>query len=77
MPRPAFDDVFTAVEECQATHGILPIENTIEGTIHRNYDLMLEHELSIVAEVKHAIAHNLIVCEGTRLEQIRRVYSHP
>lgn len=77
VPRVSFDEVFTAVEARQATHGILPIENTIGGTIHRNYDLMLEHELQIVAEVKHPIAHNLIVCRGTTLDQVRRVYSHP
>ena len=51
LPRRSFDDVFAAVERREATHGILPIENTIGGTIHRNYDLMLEHELPIVAEV--------------------------
>ena len=45
LPRRSFDDVFDAVERREATHGILPIENTIGGTIHRNYDLMLEHEL--------------------------------
>jgi arogenate/prephenate dehydratase len=74
---PAFDDVFAAVERQEATHGILPIENTIGGTIHRNYDLLLEHELTIVAEVKLAVVHHLIVTPGTRLDQIRRVYSHP
>ena len=77
LPRTAFADVFTAVEDGQATHGILPIENTIAGTIHRNYDLLLEHELPIVGEVKLPIVHHLIVNEGTTLDQVRRVYSHP
>ncbi len=77
MPRLSFEDVFATVVAGEATHGILPIENTIAGSIHRNYDLMLEHELPIVAEVKHAIVHNLIVREGTELDQVRRVYSHP
>ena len=77
VARQSFDDVFAAVEAREVTHGILPIENTIGGTIHRNYDLMLEHELPIVAEVKHTIVHNLIVCEGTGLEDVRKVYSHP
>jgi len=74
---PAFEDVFAAVEARRATHGILPIENTIGGTIHRNYDLLLDHELVIVAEVKLPVVHHLIVVPGTRLEQVRRVYSHP
>ena len=77
VPRPSFEEVFAGVAERQATHGILPIENTIGGTIHRNYDLLLEHDLPIVGEVKLPIAHHLIVREGTTLEQVRRVYSHP
>ena len=77
LPRPSFDDVFHAVAQGEATHGILPIENTIGGSIHRNYDLLLEHELPIVGEVKHPIMHNLLVREGTRLADVRRVYSHP
>lgn len=77
VPRPSFEAVFAGVAERQATHGILPIENTIGGTIHRNYDLLLEHDLPIVGEVKLPIVHHLIVLEGTTLEQVRRVYSHP
>ncbi len=77
LPRPSFEDVFASVEKQEATHGILPVENTIGGTIYRNYDLLLEHELSIVAEVKIPIVHNLVVTEGMKLEQVKRVYSHP
>ena len=76
-PCPQFEDVFSAVNAQEATHGILPIENTIGGTIHRNYDLLLEHELSIVAEVKSPIVHNLLVNAGTTLARVKRVYSHP
>ena len=77
LPCPAFEDVFAAVDAGRATHGILPIENTIGGTIHRNYDLLLEHELVIVAEVKLPVIHHLIVSPGTTIEEVRRVYSHP
>ena len=77
MSCPSFENVFEAVDGGLATHGILPIENTIGGTIHRNYDLLLEHELPIVGEIKLPIAHHLIVNEGTSLEQVQRVYSHP
>ena len=77
-PCVSFEDVFTAVKDGRVTHGILPIENTIGGTIHRNYDLMLEYDdLSIVGEVKHAIVHNLIVCAETNLKDVRKVFSHP
>ena len=77
LPRESFEAVFAAVEEGAATHGILPIENSIGGTIHRNYDLLLQHELRIVGEVKLPIVHNLLALEGTTREQLRRVYSHP
>ena len=77
LARESFEAVFVAVEEGAATHGILPIENTIGGTIHQNYDLLLQHELPIVGEVKLPVVHNLLVLEGTTREQLRRVYSHP
>jgi len=77
LPCPSFEEVFLSVDMQKATHGILPIENTIGGTIHRNYDLLLEHDLPIVGEVKLPIKHNLIVSPGMELRQIKRVYSHP
>ena len=77
MSRESFEAVFAAVEQGAATHGILPIENSIGGTIHRNYDLLLQHDLPIVGEVKLPIVHNLLALEGTTREQLRRVYSHP
>jgi arogenate/prephenate dehydratase len=76
-PCLTFDDVFAAVENGKATHGILPIENSIGGSIHRNYDLLVQHELPIVGEVELQVTHNLLACPGTRLENIARVYSHP
>ena len=77
LPRESFEAVFEAVDEGAATHGILPIENTIAGTIHENYDLLLRHELPIVGEVKQPIVHNLLALEGTTREQLRCIYSHP
>ena len=77
LPRPTFEAVFAAVEEGVATHGILPIENTIGGTIHENYDLLLRHDLPIVGEVKLAVVHNLLALAGTTRGMLKRVYSHP
>ena len=77
LPRESFEAVFEAVERGAATHGILPIENTTHGSIHRNYDLLLQHELPIVGEVTLPVVHNLLVLEGTTRDQLRRVYSHP
>ena len=73
----SFETVFSAVADQAATHGILPIENTIGGTIHRNYDLLLQYELPIIGEVKLPIVHNLLALAGTSRDQLRRVYSHP
>jgi len=77
LPCESFDDVFTAVATGKATHGILPVENSIGGSIHRNYDLLLEHELPIVGEVQLDITHNLLVLPGTTMEQVKKIYSHP
>ena len=77
VPCESFDEVFAAVEGGKTTHGILPIENSIGGSIHRNYDLLLEHELPVVAEVLLQVSHNLLAFPGTQLEDIKKVYSHP
>ncbi len=77
MPNPSFEDVFKAVVSGTATHGILPVENSIGGTIHRNFDLLAENDLSIVAEVELRVVHCLLAYPGTTQAQLRRVYSHP
>src|SRR5437870_1614939 len=77
LPCRTFEDVFSSVENGPATHGVLPIENSIGGTIHRNYDLLLEHPLPIVGEVEIPVVHQLLALPGTSLERLRRVYSHP
>jgi prephenate dehydratase len=77
IPCPAFEDVFESVERGRATCGVLPIENSIGGTIHRNYDLLLAHELRIVGEVELPVIHNLVALPGVTLEDVRHVYSHP
>tara|TARA_B100001123_G_scaffold438003_1_gene571892 strand:- start:3615 stop:4445 length:831 start_codon:yes stop_codon:yes gene_type:complete len=77
LPCESFESVFAAVANETVTHGILPIENTIGGTIHRNYDLLLQYELPIIGEVKLPIVHNLLALAGTDRSELRRVYSHP
>ena len=73
----SFEQVFDAVASARASHGILPVENSIGGSIHRNYDLLLEHDLPIVGEVQLPITHNLMALPGSALSSIRRIYSHP
>ena len=61
----------------RATFGVLPIENSIGGTIHRNYDLLLEHELQIVGDLELRVVHSLIALPGTAIDEIKTIYSHP
>jgi len=77
VPCEHFEHVFAAVAGGRTSHGLLPIENSIGGSIHRNYDLLLEHELPIVAETELQVVHNLVALPGTDISRIRRVCSHP
>jgi prephenate dehydratase len=77
LPCKTFDDVFNAVMENRATHGVLPMENSVGGTIHRNYDLLVDHEVAITGEVELDVVHCLQALPGTKLEDVKIVYSHP
>jgi arogenate/prephenate dehydratase len=77
LPCKSFEDVFDAVSRKKATHGVVPLENSIGGTIHRNYDLLLDHDLTISGEVELDVVHCLQALPGTKLEDVKVVYSHP
>ena len=77
LPCRSFDDVFTAVLQKRATHGIVPMENSIGGTIHRNFDLLVDNELAITGEVELDVVHCLLALPGTTLPEVKVVYSHP
>jgi prephenate dehydratase len=77
VPSKSFEEVFDMVAADPAIWGILPFENSIGGSIHRNYDLLLSHELPIVAEVELPVVHHLLALPGATLAGLRRVYSHP
>jgi prephenate dehydratase len=77
LPCRSFEEVFTSVDAGPAAYGVLPIENSIGGSIHRNYDLLVEHQLPIVAEVELAVVHQLLALPGASLATLRRIYSHP
>ncbi len=77
VPCPTFVELFRAVENGQATSGIVPIENTLAGSVHENYDLLNAHALHVVSETELRIRHCLIAPPHTTLPTIRRVASHP
>lgn len=77
MPCGTFDTAFRSVVKRQATRCLVPIENTLAGSIYENYDLLLKHDLHIIGEVNLRIVHNLIGFPGTTLRTVQRVYSHP
>ncbi len=73
----SFREVFDLVDRTEAAFGMLPLENSLTGSFHENYDLLLDYDLKIVGEVTLRIKHNLIGHESTTLEGIQRIYSHP
>ena len=77
LPCPRFEDVFRSLTEGKAVGAVVPIENTLAGSVHENYDHLLSYELPIVSETSVRIVHNLIAPAELRFSQIRRVFSHP
>jgi prephenate dehydratase len=73
----SFEDVFEAVESGACEYGFIPIENSLAGSIHRNYDLLREHSLFIIGETSLRVQHCLIANPGVKKEQVRTIQSHP
>ncbi len=76
-PYQRFDQVFAALRGKKAGAAVLPIENTLHGSVHENYDLLLRYDFEITAETSVRIVHNLIAPPGVTFERVRKVYSHP
>lgn len=76
-PYPTFEAVFEALVSGEVVGAVVPIENTLFGSVHVNYDLLREHDVHIVGEIFLRIRHNLLVIPGTGWEDIRFVISHP
>ncbi len=73
----SFDTLFDKVEKRQVEFGLIPIENSLIGSIHRNYDLLLERELKVIGETQLRVVHSLIAPPGVTFKKIKKVYSHP
>jgi chorismate mutase/prephenate dehydratase len=70
-------EVFKAVEEGQVDTGIVPAENSLEGSVNQTYDLLLSSELKVSGEVILRVTHCLIANKKISFESIKTVYSHP
>ena len=76
-PKREFDEMFESVIRDEADCAVVPIENTLAGSVIKNFDLLVDNDLQIIGEVVLRVAHNLIAPKGTRLASVRRIYSHP
>ncbi len=77
VPCRTLADVFFATEKEQVDYGMLPVENAIAGSVTRSYELLMEHDLRIHAEVILRVRHMLLALPGTQLADLKRVRSHP
>lgn len=77
LPCPRFIDVFTSLMSKTADAAVIPMENTLHGSVHENYDHLLDYDVRITGETSVRIVHNLIVLPGVRFAEVRRVFSHP
>ena len=71
-----FEAVFNAIDQGLCQYGILPIENSTAGSVKKVYDLMIRHNFSIVRTFRLKVDHNLLVKPGTKLSDIKEIYSH-
>jgi chorismate mutase/prephenate dehydratase len=76
-PCETVDGVFKAVEQNEAHSGIVPIENSLEGSIARSYDMLLDSKLKVCGETELRVIHCLIANPGVRLDMVKKTYSHP
>ncbi len=77
MPRTTLEDVFNAVTHGASRYGVVPVENTLAGSIHQCYDLLFQNELKIIGETVRHILFALIAPPGVSLTAVRKALSHP
>lgn len=71
-----FETVFQNVESGKFKYGVIPVENSLAGSIHKNFDLLNRHDLKVVGEVYVHVQHQLLGMKNSKKENIREVYSH-
>jgi prephenate dehydratase len=77
LPKKSFQDVFDSIETSEANYAVVPIENSIEGSINETYDLLLQTKTIVTGEIYQRVRHCLIVNKGATLDELEAVYSHP
>lgn len=77
VPRPTFEQLFESIRDGAADYILAPIENSLAGSVHRSFDLLVDSDLSIIGEVIIPIAHYLIGASGAKFEDVAIVESHP
>ncbi len=77
MPFPDFQSVFEAVEQDKVTHAMVPVENSIEGSVAQVNDLLLDHDLTISGEVIVPVKHYLMAYDDASIDSVNEVLSHP
>jgi len=77
LPVPSFQEVFQSLKRKAVDAAVIPIENSLAGSVHENYDHLLNFDFRITGETSVRINHNLIALPGVSFRKIRRVYSHP
>jgi prephenate dehydratase len=77
VPCHTFSELFAAVEQRHTDYGMLPIENSLAGSVVQSYELLMEHDLRVRAEVILRVRHNLMAAPGTEMADLKQVKSHP
>ncbi len=77
VPFLRFDQAFASLQNDEADAAMIPMENTLAGSVHENYDHLVQFDLRIIGETNVRIVHNLIAMPGMTLRKVKRVYSHP
>jgi len=77
VPLDSLEQVFAAIHHARADYAVVPIENSLVGSIHKTYDLLLDHKLHIIGETQLRVVHCLIAPKGTAFSRITKAFSHP